>query len=400
MLPVRTTISCRLLVPLIACALVHVVATAATGALSGSTQQAQSASGVPVRPTALPTEPRWATPLNAAPLFPAVMEASRVVVPLASAVVGLRAADGVEVWRVERTAEQPLAALDSLIVVAVAESLQAFRAVDGAEAWRALTGTLTAPVLAQDGWVIAAAGTQLFALRASDGTVVWTREIPPMAEQPSLEGDRLYLPLTDGRIYSLVLATGADRWVRRLGGAPTPVLALADTVFVGSADRHFYAIDAVDGSIDWRFRVGAALRGRAAAEGPLVFAAAVDNLVRAFNRGDGALQWHGALTYRPTAGPLVVGGAVLVPGAARELPAFDALTGTASGTLTVAATLATPLTAGVPVEEPVLIAVTGDAAVGWRVSLLEPIFGLRVVPLTALPGEVVPIRIPTIPPPK
>jgi outer membrane protein assembly factor BamB len=354
---------------------------------------------VPLRPAALPTEPLWKQPLTAAPLFPAVIADRRVVVPLEpGTVLALRSADGAEMWRVERAAEQPLAAVNGLVLVATADGVHALEAADGTGAWRAATGPVTAPLLAQDGWVIASSGTQVMALRAADGAVLWTREMASLAAQPSIEGDRLYLPLADGRVVSLVLATGEDRWTRRLGGAPTQVLAFAEQVFVGSADRHFYTLDAEDGSIEWRFRIGSALRGQPAAEGALVLAAALDNLVHAFDRGSGARKWEGELSYRPTAGPIVVGGSVIVPGPARELPSFDAVTGAPETKLQMSASLAAPLTAGALEGTPVLVAITGSATVGWTITLLEPQFGLRVVPITALPGEVVPIRIPPSPP--
>ena len=65
--------------------------------------------------------------------------------------------------------------------------------------------------------------------------------------------------------------------------------------------------------------------------------------------------------------------------------------------LALGATLAAPLTAGTIGGSPVLVALTGDGAVGWTLSVLEAPFGVRVAPLTALPGEVVPIRIPSPP---
>jgi outer membrane protein assembly factor BamB len=338
-------------------------------------------------------------PLTAAPRAEAVVADGHVFVALQSGVVvAHRAADGIEAWRVELLVDQPVAAEGNLVFVSSGEAVHALRTRDGAVAWRTPTGTITAPLLAQDGWIIASAGTQLIALRAADGTIIWKRDFPPAAARPSIEGDRLYVPRADGRVQSLVLATGADRWTRRLGGEPTEVLAFADRVFVGSADRHFYALDAGDGSIAWRYRVGADLRGRPAAEGAFVFAAALDNLVRGFDRHNGERKWQEGVPYRPTAGPLVVGSSLIVSGSARELPSFNPRTGAPATKLALTATLAAPLTAASLAEGPVLVALAGDGAVGWSVSLLQAAFGMRVAPLTALPGEVVPIRIP--PPPK
>lgn len=380
---------------------------AAGGPFERGTRDIQSTSRVParpagrvIRPAALPTEIRWTVPLPDAPFAEAVMTGGRVFVALRSGgIVAHSSADGLELWRAAFTAEQPLAALNGLLLVAAGEAVHALRVADGTVAWRAESGALTASLLAQDGWVIASSGTRLMALRGADGTIIWERDITGRIVQPSVEGDRLYLPFADGRVQSLVLGTGLERWTRRLGGAPAEVLAFSERVFVGSADRHLYALDAVTGSIAWRFRIGAAIRGRPASEGLLVFVGALDNLVRAFHFENGARRWDGPLPYRPTAGPLVVGGSVITSGPARELPTFDVSTGAAKAKLTLPAVLAAPLTLATADEAPVLVALTGDATVGWALSLLDPPFGPRVVPLTALPGEVVPIQVPRIPPP-
>lgn len=356
-------------------------------------QPPQAASSVSMSDT------RWSVPLPAAPLAAALVADGRVFLTLASGLVlALRTADGAEAWRAALTAEQPPAALDGLLFVPAGGAIHALRAADGSVAWRAATGAVTAPLLAMDGWLIASSGTGLMALRAADGTVVWQREIGAEMLQPSIEGDRLYLSRADGRVQSLVLPTGADRWSRRLGGAPTEVLAFADQVFVGAADRYFYSLDAGNGAIAWRSRIGAALRGRPAAAGSLVFAAALDNLVRAFDRDDGARKWGEGAPYRPIAGPLVVGSAIVLSGPGGTLPTFDAVSGTRGTPLTLPGTLAAPLAAATVDGGPVLVTVTGDAAVGWTVSLLGPRFGLAVIPLTALPGEVLPIPVPPIRP--
>ena len=365
---------------------------AANGSLQADSQPAPSS--VPE----LPTETRWAMPLPAAPVGPAAVADGQVLVALQSGlVVAHGIADGVERWRGELAAGQPLATLEEKVFVAAGAAVHALRAPDGSLAWRSPTGTIDAPLLAQDGWIIAVSGGRVMALRATDGTVVWQREIGETLVQPSIEGDFLYLPRADGRVQSLVLATGADRWMRRLGGPPTEVLALADRVFVGSSDRHLYALDARDGSITWRFRVGAALRGRPAAAGALVLAAALDNLVRAFDRHSGARTWDAAVPYRPIAGPLVSAGSIVVPGPTRELPSFDTARGTRGTVLKLPAILAAPVTAATVDGGPALVALTGDASVGWTVSLLRTPFGLRVAPLTSLPGTIVPIQIPRIP---
>jgi outer membrane protein assembly factor BamB len=332
-------------------------------------------------------------PLPAGPLSAPVIADGLVSVALESGiVVAFRAADGVEAWRVDLAAEQPLAADGGMVLVAAAGAIHAVRADDHGTAWRVASGALTAPMLAREGWLIVSTAGELMALRIADGALVWKQPIEARAERAAIEGDRLYVPLADGRIRSLELDSGTERWVRRLGGAPTEVLAFADRVYVSAADRYFYALDARDGSILWPFRVGAGGRGRPAAQGTLVYTAALDNLLRAFDRNNGARRWDEGLPFRPIDGPVMAGRFLIVSGRATQLPSFDPITGAPGEKLVFGATLAAPIASTVIQGMPVVAAVTGDAAVGWTVTLFEPRFGLRTEPLTALPGEVVPIQ--------
>jgi hypothetical protein len=132
-----------------------------------------------------------------------------------------------------------------------------------------------------------------------------------------------------------------------------------------------------------------------------VITAALDNLVRAFDRNSGARKWDSGVTYRPMSSPLVVGTSVIVSGAARELPSFDSRTGKPVERLTLSAGLAVPLAAAVDAGVPVIAAIPGDVSVGWRLELLEPMFGVRAAPLTVLPGLPVPLQPAPLPgPPK
>lgn len=129
---------------------------------------------------------------------------------------------------------------------------------------------------------------------------------------------------------------------------------------------------------------------------------ALDHLLRALDRGHGALKWKAPLNYRPTAGPVVIGGHVVVAGSVASMPAFNARTGAASGTIGFPARLvALPLLGQSPSGLAFGVAVTGSLENKWNLSLFEPssLPTVAVVPLTELPGEVV--ALPTAPtPPK
>lgn len=348
----------------------------------------------------LPSEIRWSVGIPARPSAAPIIAGDRVFVPLQSGlIVAYRAADGVEIWRTDLRAEQPLAADGGRVFVASGEAIHALAGETSAVLWRAPSGALTAPMLAQDGWIVAASAGGLAAFRSQDGTKVWSRETGTQRGRSSIEGDNLYVPLDDGRLLALDLRTGRTQWERRLAGAPheggaalSEVLAFSDRVFLGAADARLYCLSARDGSIVWRFRVGAVLRGRPAAQGSQVVVATMDNSVRAFDRETGALLWHPTVPFRPVTA-VVLGGNVVVPGTAAEVRAFDA-GGRAAGQIKLEDTLAVPPVFEATPGGAVMAAVTESLTGEWKLLLLEAPRGVPTAPLTDLPGTIVPVAPP------
>lgn len=382
---VRTTISCRLFAQLLTLAV-----SLATVSAAGTAQDDLSQK--------LPTVVQWSVALSAPPASPPVFDTDRVYLALQSGVVAAhRIADGAEAWRREIRTEAPLAVDGGRVFVASGDAIYALNA-DGSPAWHAQAGALTAPMLAKDGWVIAAAADQLSALRVSDGSVVWRRAMDATRERPAIEGDRLFLSLDDGRVVALELATGTQKWERRLNGAPTEVLAFADRIYVGSADKSLYALDTDDGEIAWRQQIGAVLRGKPAADDRRVYAVALDNLLRAFDRGNGALRWSPrGVPFRPTAGPVVIGRVIAVAGTTKEVRAFDTHTGQPAGQLTLPESLATLPAYNQTADAMRIAAVSGNLTQQWTLALAVSVWdvpSIAVEPLTALPGLLIPSPLP------
>lgn len=353
----------------------------------------------------LPTVVRWSVGIAARPAAPPAIGGDVVVLALESGVVvAHRLSDGVEAWRVEMQSDQPVAVDGARVFVASGEAIHALASADAAVLWRAPAGTLTAPMLAQDGWIIAASEKELAAFRAEDGSKIWGREVGAQHNRASVEGDNLYVPLDDGRLLALDVRTGTERWVRRLAtvrpsaaGTAAPavseVLAYPDRLFLGAADGRFYCLNASDGSLAWRFRIGAVLRGRPVGAETKVFATSMDNVVRAFDRGDGRLLWHPSVPFRPTTGPVLLGTMVMVPGAASEVQAFD-IGGRPAGQIKLDASLAIAPAFAHSADGNVMAAVTGSLNGEWKLLLVEASKALDIAPLTELPGVSVPIAPP------
>jgi outer membrane protein assembly factor BamB len=321
----------------------------------------------------LPSAVRWSVALPARAIASPTIAGDVVVVALQSGyVVAYSVTDGKEAWRVQMRADQPIVADDTLLIVAAGEMIHALDAADGKVLWEAPAGTVTAPLLVQGGWVIAASAGQLAAFREIDGAKVWTRDSPPQHVRASIEGDNLYVPLDEGRLLALDLKTGAERWQKfPAKGTLSEVLALPERVFVGAADKTFYAYDGNDGEIDWKFPVGTVLRGRPASDNTRVFITGMDNQVRAFDRQNGRLDWHVPVPYRPTA-PLVVESAVMVPGVGAEIRAFELKDGKPAGQIKLPQQLAMPPVFSGSGGTALMAAITGTITGEWTLLLTAP----------------------------
>jgi outer membrane protein assembly factor BamB len=302
---------------------------------------------------------------------------------------------GALMWTTNLGAEQPLAADVERVYVASGEAVHALHAASGDVAWRVpVPGKATAPPLAHGGWVIATAGGEVLAMRAADGAVIWRRQVGAVEFRPAIDGELLIVPLVAGRLLALDVQNGEPRWDADLGSAPAEPLAIGGRVYVGTQDKHFHRRHVTNGRKDPTLFVGAVPRGRPVADDHHVYFTAMDNVLRAIDRGHGAIEWKHGLPYRPAAGPVLIGEYVVVPGDVNVLPAFHARTGAPAGKLSFPALLA-----ALPVfsqEAPgvlTVVAISGGHEDRWTVSMLETALVPAIPspqPLTELPGEVVP----------
>ena len=321
----------------------------------------------------LPPGIRWSVQLPASPASPPVIAGDRVFVSiLPGAVEARRLADGQPLWRETLNPEQPLAVDGERVIVAAGEAVHAVNVADGAMAWRVATGKLAAPLLAKDGWVIAASASKLFAIRASDGGVIWSCDSAPPRQRPAISGDALFVPLASGRIVAHDLTSGAIRWTRPLGGVPAEPLVVGDRLYVGATNKRFYSIDTDTGEIEWPWTVGAEIRGAAASDGERIFYAALDNVVRAVNRTDGAQRWQQGIAFRPFEGPRVMGPNVVVAGPTPDVVLLGVRDGRPAGKLTFPEALVFAPAYGTYENAIVVAGVSGGLTEAWKLWLASP----------------------------
>ncbi len=348
-----------------------------------------------------PLRVRWTAELETPPAAAIAADAGRVFVPLTSGgLVAVAADSGATLWKADVVTTLRPAAADDKVYVVAGEVLEAFDAVSGRSAWRLpLTGAVSAPLVARSGWVIAALDTgEVLALRGTDGTVVWRQTTgAPLIGTAAVNGDRLYLPGSDGIVRALDVSTGAPIWSRALGGSIVAVTPLGTRLYVGSTDNHFYCLDERDGRVRWRWRAGADPVGGAVADDARVYFTSLDTVLRALDRGHGAQRWRQPLPWRTRTGPMRVGNTIVAAGIALDLRGYALDTGRPVGEFALSESRLEVLEG-----PPVVIrraTLPGDflvaAIADGRLVALEHVFGLPAVPLSALPGT----RVALTPPP-
>lgn len=300
-------------------------------------------------------------------------------------------ATGKHDWTVAARPRMEPATGEGLLFVVEDDSLTARHAADGTLAWRLpFSEQLAVRPVWDNGWLVAATvGGTLLAFRARDGFLVWRRDLgSPAHGLPALAADRVYVPTEDGRVMAMRIETGASVWERRLGGAPSDILALDDRLYVGSRDNFFYCVDTKTGRIEWRWRTGADVIGLPVVDDSNVYFVSLDNVLRGVGRKSGAQLWFRVLPLRPTSGPLLADGTLIVAGVSPTLRRYNVKDGTAAGDVPTNGELAAPprLIAGVSR----VLVVPRDLAKGASAMVITRVVEPVTLPLAPLPNPVMP----------
>jgi outer membrane protein assembly factor BamB/predicted phosphodiesterase len=268
--------------------------------------------------------------------------------------------------------------------------------------WRLrLSGSVQGGIAAAGSALVAAStGGDVAAFRAGPGpgdrpvTWLWRTRLGPVYRRPAVgpAARSLFVPSADRHLYALDAATGLVRW-RFTADAPVlseplAVTAGPDGYVVFSAGDRLLAVEAATGQLAWSVPGRGFSAGRAACDGERVYTAAADGYARAHDLRTGREAWsHPMVSGDPHRVALYSGwddvamlgaGAVLVATVSGS-QALDAVTGVSRWTFPGSTMYppAVPLSDGtvlLTTEQGVISRVDlADGRTVWRASL-----GLRV----------------------
>jgi outer membrane protein assembly factor BamB len=177
----------------------------------------------------------------------------------------------------------------------------------------------------QPRWRFATAGRIRSAVTVAEGSVLFASD--------------------DGFLYSLDRASGEERWTLDLGSsglerrlpAPGPPYVydyrhssptvVDGTVYVGSADKRLYAVDAETGRVRWSFAAQGSIRSTPAVSEGAVYFGSWDGKVYALSAEGGEEVWSYEAGLPIQGSPAVAGGRVIVGSRSAKVVALDAASG-------------------------------------------------------------------------
>jgi outer membrane protein assembly factor BamB len=374
-----TTISCR------AFALIALLIAVSTGVAAADRPP----------PPKLPLAQGWTVPLDGAVGTAPAADASRIFVALKSSTLTARAAaDGHELWRITKDVAAPMIVSGDLLIVAAGGAIEGLQAGTGRSAWVLPRVIPVAPLVADADLLYAVTEQEVLAVRATTGAVRWRRAAGGVRLAPALDGDRVYLGADDGRVLALDAATGNVLWEAFVSGGVSALAAEHGRVYAGGGDKRVHCLDGgKKGRELWGsgFPLGAPAIGHIAVDDERVYVAALDNVVRALDRGNGNQRWKQELRQRPVFGAYLAGHVVFVPAIAPQIAMLYDRNGLPSGNLDLPGdTLpdARPAIVETP-DGAVVFSVTGSVSNEWNLSKHAPAGDTVLFPfakLDPLPG--------------
>lgn len=239
-------------------------------------------------------------------------------------VYALDAADGTLAWHYSTASyvvSQPVVANGIVYVGSDDNTVYALQGDNGRLLWKYATGGPISftPTVANGLVYVDSSDGNIYALNASTGSVAWqfTTTAQYNGSTPSVVNGVLYMESADDNLYAINAANGTLLWKTLLANAPADgcTAAVANgMVYLGSGDAGiFFAIDALNGKVRWKFTTTVPVYAASAVADGVVYFGSGDQNFYALNATSGKELWRYTTgAYFPSG--IVVNGKVYLAG--------------------------------------------------------------------------------------
>jgi outer membrane protein assembly factor BamB len=130
-------------------------------------------------------------------------------------------------------------------------------------------------------------------LDESDGQLLWEVEVgDSICATPLIESQTAFVP-TGNVLHAIALSNKTDKWtftaVGDLRGSP---VLFNDLIYVGSEDKHVYAIDKYDGTLEWSLKLDDVIASSASVSAKVVIIGTEAGTVYGIHRTEGEEEWQ------------------------------------------------------------------------------------------------------------
>jgi outer membrane protein assembly factor BamB len=191
-------------------------------------------------------------------------------------------------------------------------SFYAFNLQTGEPVWQTLTGKAieSSPAVADGIIIFGTNGGLIIALDAATGKEKWrySTGISDVKSSPLVADGMVFIGSNDGNIYALT-TKGALKWTYSTGNNVESSPSMFDesvkkeqiildsskkdgTIFVGSKDFNFYALDSQTGALKWKFQTAGYVDSSPAISNDVVYFGSRNNFIYALDANTGRMLWR------------------------------------------------------------------------------------------------------------
>ena len=153
-------------------------------------------------------------------------------------------------------------------------------------------GSFCEPLIVENRVYVADMDNELHCVAVHDGTRLWTRKFPhQLHSSPAFAYGLLFLGDDNGSLFAIPGPNGT-KWEFRSEGLFEATPAICDsTVYIGSTDQNFFAIDAWTGAEQWRFTADGKIYNGAAVDDRYVVFGTTGHTVYCLDKNSGEKIW-------------------------------------------------------------------------------------------------------------